>query len=228
MQLTCPACGARYEIDDGLVPPEGRSVQCSVCEHVWREAPGRPPTAARSESSPKPESEGRAGPTPTPGPAPGEPQPQRPPLADEVRAILREEADREARVRRERGLVDIRPDPESASPGAGPRRAPAGPGALPDPDEINQTLRAASQRAAELNRGAVTRPARSGFLAGLVVGLCIVGIAALLYVTAPRIAESVPQSEPALRAYVAAVDDMRAFLDRAVTRAGGAVSQILQ
>lgn len=37
MRLTCPECGAQYEIDAALIPPEGRDVQCSNCSHTWFE-----------------------------------------------------------------------------------------------------------------------------------------------------------------------------------------------
>lgn len=40
MRLICPRCGAQYEIDDSAIPAGGRDVECSACEHVWRE-PGR-------------------------------------------------------------------------------------------------------------------------------------------------------------------------------------------
>jgi predicted Zn finger-like uncharacterized protein len=38
MRLTCPNCGARYEVDDALIPPEGRDVQCSDCVTTWFQA----------------------------------------------------------------------------------------------------------------------------------------------------------------------------------------------
>jgi predicted Zn finger-like uncharacterized protein len=51
MRLTCPNCGARYEVDDAMIPPEGRDVQCSECSTTWFQ-PGRrtepPPQPARS------------------------------------------------------------------------------------------------------------------------------------------------------------------------------------
>lgn len=48
MRLTCPNCGARYEVDDAMIPPEGRDVQCSECSTTWFQ-PGR-----RSEARPPP------------------------------------------------------------------------------------------------------------------------------------------------------------------------------
>ncbi|MEP3345815.1 MAG: zinc-ribbon domain-containing protein [Litoreibacter sp.] len=35
MRLVCPNCDAEYEVDDGLVPAEGRDVQCSNCTTTW-------------------------------------------------------------------------------------------------------------------------------------------------------------------------------------------------
>ena len=44
MRLTCPNCGARYEVDDALIPPEGRDVQCSDCVTTWFQAGRRTST----------------------------------------------------------------------------------------------------------------------------------------------------------------------------------------
>ena len=35
MRLTCPNCGAAYEVADGMVPAAGRHVQCTVCHTRW-------------------------------------------------------------------------------------------------------------------------------------------------------------------------------------------------
>lgn len=35
MRLTCPNCAAQYELAEGVIPPEGRDVECSACNHVW-------------------------------------------------------------------------------------------------------------------------------------------------------------------------------------------------
>lgn len=40
MRLTCPNCGAQYEVADDAIPENGRDVQCSNCGHVWLEKPG--------------------------------------------------------------------------------------------------------------------------------------------------------------------------------------------
>lgn len=35
MRLICPNCGAQYEVPDGVIPDQGRDVQCSNCGHTW-------------------------------------------------------------------------------------------------------------------------------------------------------------------------------------------------
>lgn len=35
MRLACPNCDAQYEVDDAVIPSEGRDVQCSNCGHTW-------------------------------------------------------------------------------------------------------------------------------------------------------------------------------------------------
>jgi predicted Zn finger-like uncharacterized protein len=204
MLVKCPECGVRYEIDGSLIPPEGRRVQCTSCEHVWRQDPGGGDTAMPGEGL----------------------QRQSKPLADDVRAILREEAEREARVRREKGLVDIANEATPAREAAARLRPHGAVGPLPDADAINATLRAASERAADA-RGLNARPGRGGFLTGLVAGLALVGLGALLYAEAPRFAEAVPAAAPALERYAEGVDDLRFGLDRAAERAAATVSGLL-
>jgi predicted Zn finger-like uncharacterized protein len=35
MRITCPNCGAQYEVDPRVIPDIGRDVQCSNCGHTW-------------------------------------------------------------------------------------------------------------------------------------------------------------------------------------------------
>lgn len=111
MRLTCPNCSARYEVADSMVPPEGRDVQCSNCATTWFQ-PGRridqqakasmapPPVSAPPAPKPAPEA-----PVPAPEPKP-EPKPEpeiaptRRTLDPDLRSVLQEEAEREARLRR--------------------------------------------------------------------------------------------------------------------------------
>lgn len=38
MRLTCPNCGAHYEVPDEVIPQDGRDVQCSNCGVTWFQA----------------------------------------------------------------------------------------------------------------------------------------------------------------------------------------------
>ncbi|MEZ5777591.1 MAG: zinc-ribbon domain-containing protein [Paracoccaceae bacterium] len=35
MRLICPSCSAQYEVDESVIPDEGRDVQCSNCGNTW-------------------------------------------------------------------------------------------------------------------------------------------------------------------------------------------------
>jgi predicted Zn finger-like uncharacterized protein len=242
MLVTCPACGARYEIEAGLIPPEGRRVQCSACEHVWQEFPSgahtEPTQPTVSSTSPRAEREedGERATSPPPDGGPttassmgvGEGVAASSGVTEDVRAILREEARREAQARREKGLVEVQPEfALSSSREPAPRRAASGPTTLPDPDRINETLRAASRRAADARGADGDSSARTGFVTGLLVGLCIVAMATAAYVAAPRLAVAVPNARPAIQSYVAAIDGLRGRLDNSVARVSSALSDLI-
>jgi predicted Zn finger-like uncharacterized protein len=67
MRITCPNCEAQYEVDDALIPENGRDVQCSNCGKGWfqtrsvepEEAPGPAGDAERNaqHADPVPEPE---------------------------------------------------------------------------------------------------------------------------------------------------------------------------
>lgn len=129
MRLTCPNCGAQYEVDDGVIPEGGRDVQCSACGHGWfqlaaartPELTPPPPLATPRRVSrpapPPPVAESIAPPeeadTPEIAEAPVAQEEEAPEpltaapitaaprrtLDDAVLNVLREEAEREARVR---------------------------------------------------------------------------------------------------------------------------------
>lgn len=129
MRLTCPSCGAQYEVDDSVIPETGRDVQCSNCGHAWFQMPASstspaqaPATAPAGTEPPAPEQ-----PTPPPGrqtqtestssatsgghdqdtddtgdgPADTAAMPAPPPrkIDESVLSVLREEAERERRAR---------------------------------------------------------------------------------------------------------------------------------
>ena len=60
------------------------------------------------------------------------------------------------------------------------------------------------------------------------MGLCLVGVAALVYATGPRISAAVPETAPALDAYAREIDELRVSLDRVAARATASVSALLQ
>lgn len=55
MRLTCPNCGARYEVDDSMIPAEGRDVQCSNCTTTWFQPGLRQQEGATEVEVPHPE-----------------------------------------------------------------------------------------------------------------------------------------------------------------------------
>ncbi len=51
MRLTCPNCGAQYEVPDDVIPEEGRDVQCSNCGDTWFQHPAGFTPAAETEEA---------------------------------------------------------------------------------------------------------------------------------------------------------------------------------
>ncbi|WP_319825707.1 zinc-ribbon domain-containing protein [Thalassovita sp.] len=123
MRLICPNCGAQYEVPDGVIPVQGRDVQCSNCGHTWfqphpdddpdlTEELGQEP-APKPKTAPAPPPEPEAWnepedeydetyedePAPVPAPAPAEKPAGRRELDPTVAELLREEAELEARLR---------------------------------------------------------------------------------------------------------------------------------
>ena len=59
MRLTCPNCGAQYEVPDEVIPSEGRDVQCSNCGDTWYQAhPDHPLPDPHTESPDAPDDQG--------------------------------------------------------------------------------------------------------------------------------------------------------------------------
>ena len=56
MRLTCPNCGAQYQVPDDVIPPEGRDVQCSNCGNTWFQAsPDAPDVLPETEDAMAPD-----------------------------------------------------------------------------------------------------------------------------------------------------------------------------
>lgn len=92
MRLICPNCGAQYEVDAAMIPAAGRDVQCSNCSTTWFQHPQSDPAPAPQTSDPEDEAS---------LPPPPVRARETPP---EVLAIIREEAEREAKLRQAEAL----------------------------------------------------------------------------------------------------------------------------
>jgi predicted Zn finger-like uncharacterized protein len=130
MRLTCPNCGAQYEVPEAVIPTSGRDVQCSNCGDTWfQHHPDHAPAEAEdlpdehaAEAEPDPAPEPEPAPEQVPEPA-AEATPEEPPaqrrLDPNVADILREEAEREraARAAEGAGGLETQPDLGLADPG---------------------------------------------------------------------------------------------------------------
>ncbi|MEX0285909.1 MAG: zinc-ribbon domain-containing protein [Paracoccaceae bacterium] len=263
MRLICPNCGAQYEVPDQVIPFDGRDVQCSNCGNTWfQDHPDNPQPEQASGAEAGWEDDADAGadaafeddpygdppdpevddPLEEDRPAPRETDPS-------VTDVLREEAEREARLRAEEdaGGLESQPDLGLEPPADDARRraeeararmarlrgeaadAPTGAdpepelesrrGLLPDIEEINSSLKSTDNAVATTTASGETpaaAPARksSGFSRGFMLALVIAVLALLIYNNAPQISAAVPQVDPALNAYVAAIDNARLWLDQ--------------
>jgi predicted Zn finger-like uncharacterized protein len=142
MRLTCPNCGAQYEVPDEVIPETGRDVQCSNCGDTWfQHHPDHMPEPARAEDAlheetsdaeaeyepeyePEPEPEYEPEPEPEqdlqpepeaeaePEPTDEEAEPPRRELDSSVRDILREEAEREEKARATENAAGLETQPD--------------------------------------------------------------------------------------------------------------------
>jgi len=141
MRLTCPNCGAQYEVPDEVIPTEGRDVQCSNCGDTWFQAhPSAPEAesdapvsehASEPASEPEVEVEHVAHPEPQPtddgyqdepddddaqhhgqDDAPEEFQHPQPDPDPGISDILREEAEREAQLRAREAQATLESQPD--------------------------------------------------------------------------------------------------------------------
>ena len=104
MRLTCPNCGARYEVDEAMIPPEGRDVQCSNCTTTWFQPGLSQGGELETEAAPPPEPPvAQATRQPTEAQS-AEVAAARRQLDPEVRDVLREEAERETALRQQESV----------------------------------------------------------------------------------------------------------------------------
>ena len=171
MRVTCPACGARYAVDDGAIPAGGRMVQCSACQAEWR--------AQRQ-------------------PAPG---------ALAAPAIAQAESAQAESAQAESAQAA---GPQAAGPqaaGGQPPAAPADPPVRPQPAAMIASL-----------ENDATPARRGGFFTGFIVVALLTLAAVTLYAKHAAIATAAPAAAEPLGAYVAAVDQGRAWLAETVAR----------
>ncbi len=241
MRLICPNCGAQYEVDDAVIPDQGRDVQCSNCGHTWFQQ-SAVQLAAEDSDDLQAEFE--------PETSDEQPEDQEPRGLDpEIADLLREEAEREAaeraneaegletqpdlgieeaddaaasrsaaarsRMARLRGLDEGASGGDAAAADAGPRR-----NRLPDVDDIEPTLPTDASPVeeefledAELDQ----EPRRRGggrLIFRLILLVVFIGI--VVYVLAPQIVQWVPQSEPWMIAYVDWANQLRAQINQGI------------
>ena len=118
MRLTCPNCGAQYEVPDEVIPESGRDVQCSNCGNTWFQPHpdfALDPDEDEDEdtawdSPPEPDAAGELSADdhePDQEPDPEDPAPARRELDPAITDVLREEA---ARERAARGGLETQPE----------------------------------------------------------------------------------------------------------------------
>lgn len=230
MRLICPNCSAQYEVDEAVIPAEGRDVQCSNCAHTWFQKSAQ--TLRDEEAASR-----SAGPAADAGvkvvPAALAAGGRRREVDPSVLDVLREEADRERQARRAEGTsVEVQtdlglapPSPVAAPPAAEPVEPEVDPALvprasrrelLPDIEEINSTLRATSERdgdAAAMDAPETLRQRRSGFRRGFLTSVGLVVVALLPYILAAPLSRQVPSAAGYLETYAAGVDRLRLNLE---------------
>ncbi len=186
------------------------------------------------------ENTGAAQPAPEEEQPPAEEAPAAPPrqeLDESVLDILREEAAHEQNARSAEGGGDFEAQEEMPL-GNDNKAAAGGPGnkllqdslaedgsstrreLLPDIEEINSTLRAASDREdAEDDAGEAAPVRRSGFRRGFLLMILLFVVATLLYMFAAKISQSVPALSGILDGYVDVVNSLRLWLDEVMSSA---------
>ncbi|MDP4033230.1 MAG: zinc-ribbon domain-containing protein [Pseudorhodobacter sp.] len=143
MRLICPNCDAQYEVSDDAIPEGGRDVQCSNCGHTWFQLSPEVEAAMAAEAelfgAPENMPADVTAPAvvraPTPEPEAPQPQPQASPaplqrrsMDESLLAVLREEAEHEAKVRRAEPARPLETQPDLGlddAPAPAPAATPA-------------------------------------------------------------------------------------------------------
>ncbi len=215
MRLTCPNCGAEYEVPEGQIPAAGKHVQCTACHTRWF---ARAPQAALSEDQILARLETR-GPRPRPTLV-AVPEPEETAPGDDEQRT--EEAVPEDATPKEpvpdAGCPQARPSFSltPATPVSTEWKRPPSP--LPDAESDRGPPRDTGRL--RLDTAAPERapmPPVSRFGRGLLVALALGGVAIATYVWRAPLAATAPPAASALEAYGAAIDGAREWLDQHLT-----------
>lgn len=239
MRLTCPNCNAQYEVDERVIPHNGRDVQCSACGHTWFQYPKEVALqmrAAEFEDDDEDEDDYSS-----PPPTDGIGRANTPRIDKTVLDVLREEAERELgeRQRNKAGLETqgdlglTRPTQSKAAPSRiyGEIDAPPEPSVdietpederntdpvrrrnlLPDIEELTSTLAPGgdARNGGRDGSDATALGRPNGFRNGVSVVALVAMFLLAIYLLAPMIGHYVPASEGILTTYVGLIDSLRA------------------
>jgi predicted Zn finger-like uncharacterized protein len=184
------------------------------------------------------------------------PLPQKPSerLDQNILGILREEAQRETEARRAEQAEALEVQPELGLPDEAPAPRPtarpeprriddeddaddfvAAPGSrgdlLPDIEEINSSLRPASEHAeaAEVaDPMVIAARERRGFRWGFTLMIVLAALLVIAYVFAPQIGQQAPALEPALAGYVDAANGLRDGVEGLLNRTTESLSNMTE
>jgi predicted Zn finger-like uncharacterized protein len=242
------AVGVTPTAAEGVRPP----VEAAEMAHGPDDAIGATPATPMTDAAPPVENADVGEPTAPAAELPSPEEPTEPTLRrreidPDVRDILREEAEREARLRRAeaapvetqsempleeepddthraRRRAELEAAEDAFSVAAG---APAARDLFPDIDEINSTLRDTGDRstaeadASDIDTLDAAPRRRRGTRIGFLLAIVLAAAAAVVYVNADLIAGQVPGLAPALEGYVDAVNSARFWLDDLAQGLGG-------
>lgn len=137
MRLVCPNCGAQYEVSAEAIPPQGRDVQCSSCDHTWFEAPGQSGADAPMAVAPEKPAEVA--------------EPAETPVAEEPQPAPTVPVESEPVVKEPEGAVEA---PQAAEPAHNEVAPPSKPSKEPTPAELAAEVRRAREQAVEKDAAA--------------------------------------------------------------------------
>lgn len=243
MRLICPNCDAEYEVDDSVIPQDGRDVQCSSCGQTWFQKSAAQlleaelPKEAAPEPAPEPETEAEPYQEPVvdaePEPEPEleqEPEPRKPDEA--VLDVLRQEAELETAARQHdaQGGIETQPDlgldqgDDSEATAVNQRTARLR-GIEPELEKHKtrsdllpdiEEINSTLQAESDVETQEALsgqKRDRSGFRLGFGMIIILATILLLAYIYAPLISGKIPAIEAFMTSYVDTVNVFRDWLD---------------